>query len=194
MPLSTAPWMTAFSPGQSPPLVRIPIFMLELSSCLMWIGGRPRQVLDGQVAGVRRRRGRFRCDAATMRNEGGRNPSSLCQAGARQRPPARRHVDRGGESVSPEALSSGGIGRQGSVRKAMSYGRWIRACSASKVAEIRRAPPGLGETAAEDPLLTIVTLCRSWVSSPNINFVYYRKAGRVTPMCVYKRLGRGART
>jgi hypothetical protein len=27
MPLSTAPRMTAFSPGQSPPLVRIPILM-----------------------------------------------------------------------------------------------------------------------------------------------------------------------
>ena len=37
--------------------------------------------------------------------------------------------------------------------------------------EIRRALPGLSEAAAEDLLLTIVTLCHSWVSSPNINLV-----------------------
>ncbi len=43
--------------------------------------------------------------------------------------------------------------------------------SASKVAEVRRALPGLSEAAAEDLLLTIVTLCHSWVSSPNINLV-----------------------
>ena len=43
--------------------------------------------------------------------------------------------------------------------------------SASKVADIRRALPGLSEAAAEDLLLTIVTLCHSWVSSPNINLV-----------------------
>jgi hypothetical protein len=30
MPLRTAPRITAFSPGQSPPLVRIPIYMFRL--------------------------------------------------------------------------------------------------------------------------------------------------------------------
>src|SRR4029453_18341583 len=36
MPLRTAPRITAFRPGQSPPLVRIPIFMFALKS---WLGG-----------------------------------------------------------------------------------------------------------------------------------------------------------
>jgi hypothetical protein len=39
------------------------------------------------------------------------------------------------------------------------------------VAEIRRALPGLSEAAGEDLLLTIGTLCHSWVSSPNINLL-----------------------
>lgn len=43
--------------------------------------------------------------------------------------------------------------------------------SATKVAEMRRVLPGLSEAAAEDLLLTIVTLCHAWVSSPNINLV-----------------------
>jgi AcrR family transcriptional regulator len=43
--------------------------------------------------------------------------------------------------------------------------------SANKVAEIRDALPTVSETAAEDLLLTIVTLCHAWVSSPNVNLV-----------------------
>jgi AcrR family transcriptional regulator len=47
--------------------------------------------------------------------------------------------------------------------------RAVRA--AHKVSEIRRALPGMGQAEAEDLLLTIITLCHSWVSSPNINRV-----------------------
>jgi AcrR family transcriptional regulator len=43
--------------------------------------------------------------------------------------------------------------------------------SANKVAEIRYALPALSETAAEDLLLTIVTLCHAWASSPNVTLV-----------------------
>ena len=43
--------------------------------------------------------------------------------------------------------------------------------SANKVAEIRTALPAATETAAEDLLLTIVTLCHAWVSSPNVHLV-----------------------
>lgn len=46
--------------------------------------------------------------------------------------------------------------------------------SANKVAEIRRALPAVSETAAEDLLLTIVTLCHAWVSSPNVHTVITR--------------------
>ncbi|WP_456506658.1 hypothetical protein [Arthrobacter sp. TE12232] len=37
--------------------------------------------------------------------------------------------------------------------------------------EIRDALPALSEAAAEDLLLTIVTLCHAWVSSPNVALV-----------------------
>lgn len=51
-------------------------------------------------------------------------------------------------------------------------GAEIRALrSATKVAEIRTALPEATETAAEDLLLTIVTLCHAWVSSPNVHLV-----------------------
>ena len=43
--------------------------------------------------------------------------------------------------------------------------------SANKVTEIRNALPALSEAAAEDLLLTIVTLCHAWVSSPNVPLV-----------------------
>lgn len=43
--------------------------------------------------------------------------------------------------------------------------------SADKVAEIRRALPTASERAAEDLLLTIVTLCHAWASSPNVHLV-----------------------
>jgi AcrR family transcriptional regulator len=43
--------------------------------------------------------------------------------------------------------------------------------SATKVAEIQDALPTATETAAEDLLLTIVTLCHAWVSSPNVHLV-----------------------
>ena len=43
--------------------------------------------------------------------------------------------------------------------------------SANKVTEIREALPALSEPAAEDLLLTIVTLCHAWVSSPNVALV-----------------------
>ena len=46
--------------------------------------------------------------------------------------------------------------------------------SANKVAEIRRALPGVSEAAAEELLLTIVTLCHAWVSSPNVHAVITR--------------------
>ena len=51
-------------------------------------------------------------------------------------------------------------------------GAEIRALrSAHKVTEIRGALPTATETAAEDLLLTIVTLCHAWVSSPNVHLV-----------------------
>jgi AcrR family transcriptional regulator len=43
--------------------------------------------------------------------------------------------------------------------------------SAGKVAEIRNALPSASEREAEDLLLTIVTLCNAWVSTPNIHLV-----------------------
>ncbi|WP_374724957.1 hypothetical protein [Arthrobacter ginsengisoli] len=43
--------------------------------------------------------------------------------------------------------------------------------SANKVTEILGALPTATETAAEDRLLTIVTLCHAWVSSPNVHLV-----------------------
>jgi AcrR family transcriptional regulator len=43
--------------------------------------------------------------------------------------------------------------------------------SATKVAEIQDALPTATERAAEDLLLTIVTLCHAWVSSPNVHLV-----------------------
>jgi len=43
--------------------------------------------------------------------------------------------------------------------------------SANKVTEIRGALPTASETAAEDLLLTIATLCHAWVSSPNVHLV-----------------------
>jgi AcrR family transcriptional regulator len=43
--------------------------------------------------------------------------------------------------------------------------------SANKVSEIRAALPELSEAEAEDVLLTIVTLCHTWVSSPNVHLV-----------------------
>lgn len=51
-------------------------------------------------------------------------------------------------------------------------GAEIRALrSVNKVTEIRGALPAATETAAEDLLLTIVTLCHAWVSSPNVHLV-----------------------
>lgn len=51
-------------------------------------------------------------------------------------------------------------------------GAEIRALrAASKVAEIRGALPAATERAAEDLLLTIVTLCHAWISSPNVHLV-----------------------
>lgn len=47
--------------------------------------------------------------------------------------------------------------------------RTLRA--ANKVTEMRDALPALSEAAAEDLLLTIVTLCHAWVSSPNVPLV-----------------------
>jgi AcrR family transcriptional regulator len=41
----------------------------------------------------------------------------------------------------------------------------------SKVSEIRSALPGISEAEAEDLLLTIITLCHSWMSSPNVHLV-----------------------
>jgi len=47
-----------------------------------------------------------------------------------------------------------------------------RACPAAReVAEIQTALPGIGQEEAENLLLTIVTLCHSWVSTPNISAV-----------------------
>jgi AcrR family transcriptional regulator len=43
--------------------------------------------------------------------------------------------------------------------------------SASKVSEVRTALPAISDTAAEDLLLTIVTLCHAWISSPNVHLV-----------------------
>jgi AcrR family transcriptional regulator len=43
--------------------------------------------------------------------------------------------------------------------------------AATKVSDIRAALPTLSEAAAEDLLLTIVTLCHAWVSSPNVPLV-----------------------
>jgi AcrR family transcriptional regulator len=43
--------------------------------------------------------------------------------------------------------------------------------SAKKVKELCRALPRVSETAAEELLLTIVTLCHAWVAAPNINAV-----------------------
>ncbi|PVZ59704.1 TetR/AcrR family transcriptional regulator [Arthrobacter sp. H-02-3] len=43
--------------------------------------------------------------------------------------------------------------------------------STNKVSELRHALPALSEAAAEDLLLTIVTLCHAWVSSPNVALV-----------------------
>jgi AcrR family transcriptional regulator len=40
-----------------------------------------------------------------------------------------------------------------------------------KVSEIRSALPGISEAAAEDLLLTIITLCHAWMSSPNVHQV-----------------------
>lgn len=40
-----------------------------------------------------------------------------------------------------------------------------------KASEIRSALPGISEAAAEDLLLTIITLCHTWTSSPNVHFV-----------------------
>ncbi|AXJ08842.1 TetR/AcrR family transcriptional regulator [Arthrobacter sp. PM3] len=43
--------------------------------------------------------------------------------------------------------------------------------SANKVAQVRSALPGMSQAAAEDLLLTIVTLCHAWVSSPTVHAV-----------------------
>ena len=43
--------------------------------------------------------------------------------------------------------------------------------AAKKVSEIQTALPTVSEAAAEDLLLTIVTLCHAWVSSPNVHLV-----------------------
>jgi AcrR family transcriptional regulator len=47
--------------------------------------------------------------------------------------------------------------------------RAVRA--AHKVSEMRRALPGIGQAEAEDLLLTIITLCHTWVSTPNVSHV-----------------------
>ncbi len=49
--------------------------------------------------------------------------------------------------------------------------------AANKVAEIRRALPAVSVAAAEDLLLTIVTLCHAWVSSPKRACSYYPDNG-----------------
>ncbi|WP_454698742.1 TetR/AcrR family transcriptional regulator [Arthrobacter humicola] len=43
--------------------------------------------------------------------------------------------------------------------------------AADKAAEIRHALPAISEAAAEDLLLTIVTLCHAWVAIPNVRAV-----------------------
>ena len=43
--------------------------------------------------------------------------------------------------------------------------------SSNKVSEIRAALPSMGEAEAEDLLLTIVTLCHAWMSSPSVHLV-----------------------
>ncbi|MDQ0616347.1 TetR/AcrR family transcriptional regulator [Arthrobacter globiformis] len=43
--------------------------------------------------------------------------------------------------------------------------------AADKVNELRRALPGVGRRDAEELLLTIVTLCHAWASSPNVSAV-----------------------
>ena len=43
--------------------------------------------------------------------------------------------------------------------------------AASKVSEIRAALSGISEAAAEDLLLTIITLCHAWMTSPNVHLV-----------------------
>ncbi|KQR68543.1 hypothetical protein ASF98_07815 [Arthrobacter sp. Leaf337] len=47
--------------------------------------------------------------------------------------------------------------------------------AANKAAEIRRALPAISEAAAEDLLLTIVTLCHAWVAVPNVRAVITRR-------------------
>ncbi|MHA7299242.1 TetR/AcrR family transcriptional regulator [Pseudarthrobacter sp. MDT1-22] len=43
--------------------------------------------------------------------------------------------------------------------------------SSNKVSEIRAALPAISEAGAEDLLLTIVTLCHAWISTPNVHLV-----------------------
>jgi len=43
--------------------------------------------------------------------------------------------------------------------------------SSNKVSEIRTALPTISEADAEDLLLTIVTLCHAWISTPNIHLI-----------------------
>ncbi|MCU1435533.1 MAG: hypothetical protein JWR71_2258 [Pseudarthrobacter sp.] len=43
--------------------------------------------------------------------------------------------------------------------------------SAGKVSEVRTALPAISDAGAEDLLLTIVTLCHAWISSPNVHLV-----------------------
>ncbi|MFE4835322.1 TetR/AcrR family transcriptional regulator [Arthrobacter sp. NPDC056691] len=43
--------------------------------------------------------------------------------------------------------------------------------AAGKVNELRQALPGVDQQAAEELLLTIVTLCHAWASSPNVSAV-----------------------
>ena len=41
----------------------------------------------------------------------------------------------------------------------------------SKVSEMRLALPGISRAAAEDLLLTTITLCHAWMTSPNVHLV-----------------------
>lgn len=43
--------------------------------------------------------------------------------------------------------------------------------SADKVSELRIALPAISEAGAEDLLLTVVTLCHAWISSPTVHLV-----------------------
>ncbi|WP_024820723.1 TetR/AcrR family transcriptional regulator [Arthrobacter sp. 31Y] len=58
------------------------------------------------------------------------------------------------------------------LERSSPVGARVRALqAANKVTEIQAALPGVTVTQAEDLLLSIVTLCHAWVSSPNVHEV-----------------------